>query len=600
MTPLVRNAIGVLAVLLLTAAARSSAQAAFAVPGFRQADNVAVVTIRGPIDRTTEYSIRRRLQLAEDDGADAIVFDLNTPGGEVGAVLSICNAIKTSAITNTVAWINPDAYSGGAIIALACREIVVAPTSSFGDALPVIQTLTGVQRATEVMPAQKLLPPLLAEVVDSARLRGWDEFLVQALVTDGIELWLVERRVSDTDSEGGEAGERDRYCINADEYRALFGREPPRGLPELVAATGTPSTLPAGPAEGEAFADTADTANDDGTDFRAASPELERVLNDRAEVDVNELDAMLRESTRPLFSRESPDDWIDVAYATDGSSAVVLRSADMARYGFSSAEIANDAELIAFFGAKNLSRVDRNWSEGLVAFLLNPIVRGVLIAVFLIGIFIELTNPGVVFAGLTAAIALFLAIAPAMLLGLATWIELVAIGSGLLLIMLEIFVVPGFGVFGLSGLAMLFGGLVWTFVGSSGGLFPDSPRDQADLLYGLTAVTLALGSAGVAFVFLPKKLHELPIFKKLVLGDEPTGSGEDLLEAMAVSTARGLAVGDEGVADSPLMPIGRGRFGDGLHEVRASLGVVDAGSRIRVVDASGMTPQVEPIAEETV
>jgi membrane-bound serine protease (ClpP class) len=95
------------------------------VPAERQADKVVAITIEGPIDATTALSVRRRIALAEKGGANAIVIEINSPGGELGAVLEITNAIKASAISNTVAWVNPDAYSGGAIVALACREIVL-------------------------------------------------------------------------------------------------------------------------------------------------------------------------------------------------------------------------------------------------------------------------------------------------------------------------------------------------------------------------------------------------------------------------------------------------------------------------------------------
>lgn len=571
---------------LLVCALVARGQAPVVVPAFRQADNVAVITIEGVIDSTTEFSVRRRLSEVEQSGADAVVFELDTPGGEVGAVLEICNLIKSSTISNTVAWINPDAYSGGAIIALACREIVVSTPSSFGDALPVVITMNGMVRATEAMPAAKILPPLLAEVTDSARLRGWDEYLVQALVAEGVELWLVERAGSDPP---------ERYCIDESEYRALFGTEPPRGLPILQAQGADaefkpmrPGLLPAsGGADGEG----------ESTAFRPASPRLAEILAESKD-GKDELDFLELTSDRPDFSGEDGSAWTPVGYATDGSSAVVLRSAEMRSFGFSSATIRNDTELLSFFGGKHLSRVDANWSEGLVRFLTNPIVRGLLIATFLIAMFIELTHPGVALPGAVAVAALVLGVAPAMLIGLASWWELAAVGIGVVLIGMEIFVIPGFGVFGISGLLCVFGGLTWTFVGSTGGLFPDSPTDRTNLLYGLTTVFLAMATAGVAFYFLPKKLHELPVFKKLVLSDDADDGGEAMLSAMPAPAGHALRVGDEGVADSPLIPVGRGRFGDEVVDVRASFGMIDAGLRVRIVSVTGMTPEVELAEDE--
>ena len=161
------------------------------IPTARQANRIAVITAFGVIDRTMAMSIRRRIKAAENAGMDAIVLEVNSPGGELGAVLEISNAIKQSSIKNTVAWIHPDAYSGGAIIALACNEIVTSSPASMGDAFVIQYTLDGV-KALSPTERTKFLPPLMADVTDSARKSGFDEYLVQAIVVDGIELWLVE------------------------------------------------------------------------------------------------------------------------------------------------------------------------------------------------------------------------------------------------------------------------------------------------------------------------------------------------------------------------------------------------------------------------
>lgn len=144
------------------------------VPAFRQADRVAVITVEGGIDAITAMSVRRRIAAAESAGMNAMVFEINSPGGEVGAVLEITNAIKGSSIDNTVAWINPDAYSGGAIVALACREIVTNSPASMGDAFPVTLTRVPGQnrmglRGLTPDERTKLLPVLLADVTEIGR-----------------------------------------------------------------------------------------------------------------------------------------------------------------------------------------------------------------------------------------------------------------------------------------------------------------------------------------------------------------------------------------------------------------------------------------------
>ncbi|TVQ64126.1 MAG: hypothetical protein EA379_02705, partial [Phycisphaerales bacterium] len=201
------------------------------IPAARQADHVAVITINGPIDHITVYSIQRRLRAAEAMGVDAVVFELNTPGGAVGATLEICNIIKNSPISNTVAWINTDAYSAGTFIALACREIVTAQYATMGDAAPVMGIPGVGMMSMPETERQKQLAPLMSEIVDSARRRGYDEMLVQGFITLGVELWLVEN------SETGE-----RVFITEPEFRMLFEGDPPRTAPRMAAA---PSATPA-------------------------------------------------------------------------------------------------------------------------------------------------------------------------------------------------------------------------------------------------------------------------------------------------------------------------------------------------------------------
>ena len=163
-----------------------------AVPASRQANTVAVLTIRDEIDNITLRSLERRVRKANLDGADAIVLDIDTKGGDAFITLDICHLLKTEAPANSVAWINPEAYSAGTIIALACREIVVAPNSKFGDAAPIkalpgfgIMPLPPAERA-------KIESPILSEVVSSARQNHYDEKLVQAFISVGVELWMIE------------------------------------------------------------------------------------------------------------------------------------------------------------------------------------------------------------------------------------------------------------------------------------------------------------------------------------------------------------------------------------------------------------------------
>ncbi|MCA9303821.1 MAG: ATP-dependent Clp protease proteolytic subunit, partial [Phycisphaerales bacterium] len=455
------------------------------VPGWRQADRVAIITIEGPIDQTTARSVRRRIAQAEQGGFDAMVFEINSPGGGVGAVLEITGAIKGSSISNTIAWVHTDAYSGGAIIALACSEIVSSSPGSMGDAFPVIQTINEEQRRgglRGLTPDErtKILPVLLADVTDSARRSGYDEYLVQAIVIDGIELWLIE----DTETNA-------RWAINAHEYTMIFGEEPPRGKPMLAEVTGG---RPTGPAADDQTEQTPEPSSDPNAEpskeFQPASESLRDVVKEfNSPERIGELSFDVP-TNRPSFSAGDAGKYRFVAYINDGSAPIVMREDQLELLGFSSGIINTDDELKAFLGADTMIRQGESWSEQLVRFLNSTPVRGFLIVVFLVALFVEMLAPGFGLGGGVAIGALALLLAPPMLIGMAGWWEIIAIGVGIICLMLEAFVLPGFGVFGIIGLVALFGGLLGTFI-PSGGSFA-APATQKDLLTGATTILLAL------------------------------------------------------------------------------------------------------------
>ncbi len=564
-----------------------------AVPAGRQASNVAIITIKGEITKVTARSVERRLTIAERAGADALVIEIDSPGGDLEAVLAICTAIKKSRITNTVAWVNPTAYSGGAIIALACKRIVTSTPATMGDALIIATDPLGRIQSMPEHERQKFLSPLMAEIVDSARRNDYDEMLVQGIVSRGVELWLVEN--PDTGQ---------RMTINGSEYEMIFGEEPTRGSPRLPSARAFAPPDPV-PAEAEkpdkpSGAQVAPNVPEppprsavrpagrgDPRRFTPASENLSPLAEKYPE-------DQLPASRRPVITSADRGKWSLIEYTSTGDGPFVFKDADLQDYGLSSGTVSSDEELRVYLGAKHLLRLDQNWSEWLVAFLTSWVVRAVLIVVFLIALFLEMTNPGLVLPGTVAMLALISLIAPPMLINLANWWEVAAIVTGIALIALEIFVIPGFGFFGIVGVVALFGGLIGTFV-PEGGMFPDSPGESNDLLYGVATLVLSVATAGVGIYLLSKHFGSLPLFGNLVLKDTQVGDipGDDMLAAMGAGTSGPVKVGMSGRAVSPLRPAGRVELGGRIIDAVAALGYIPAGAAVVVTEVSPFRVAVE-------
>lgn len=596
------------------------------IPAARQADRVVVITVEGAIDATTAVSVKRRLEAAERAGFDAMVLEVDSPGGDLGACLEISQAIKSSSIRNTVAWVNDEAHSGGAIISLACREIVTSDPSSFGDALIILVDLFGMTGMQTLTPEQrtKALPPLMADVVDSARRSGYDEFLVQAIVTDGIELWQVEHV---------ETGER--LAISENEYRVLFESEPARGRPMLAQVTGGVRTYQAGDgaAEREASADAGvddedpdaasadpggsqdpqgdpvgDTGGDSQTDGEGVSenpggyiPASDTLADVEREFGNSEraLEFGLEiESDRVVITPDDRGRYRLVGYISDGTSAIVMRTQDMRDFGFSSGTVQNDEELRAFFGAEQLVRTNENVFEKLVRFLTNPIVKLFLIVVFLLALGVEMLTAGTGIAGAVALVALIVLLGSNSLIGLSSWWEVLAIVCGLLCLAVELFVMPGFGVFGVVGFLLVFVGLIGTFVSAGGSM--SSPRMQQQLITGSVVVLLAFVSAGVGWWLIIRNAQNLPLFDRLILSSASGVGGmpqKSMLHAIVMDDGS-VKVGSEGVTTTPLYPIGQADFDGEIEDVHSAFGPIERGVRVRVVSATKMRIEVEEVSED--
>jgi membrane-bound ClpP family serine protease len=496
--------------------------------------------------------------------------------------------------------VNPRAFSAGAIISLACREIVTSHSGTMGDALPIfIGTLGQLNQLAEAE-RQKALAPLLAEVIDSARRRGYDEKLVQGIVSLGVELWLIER-VDDPSQ---------RLFITRAEYVALFGEEPDASqTPELTGAAsiggsrqasrGKPAVTGPPLTSEQPQPTTGDTTR---PQFEPAAPGMSEELIRDTQTFMGSNDTP-RESRRPVLS--SPDQrgkWQLVQYISDGSGLVTLKAEQLVNFGLAQAKIGSETELkTAYFGATNLARLDMSVAEHVVRFLNHFVVRGILIVLFVLALFIEMTHPGLVLPGLVAACCLVLLIVPPVLVGLAAWWEIAAIILGILLIGMEIFIFPGTVVCGLLGVLLFVGGLVATFI-ADGGLFPNSARNQSDLTYAAATVLLSGITATVLVVVLAKNFKSLPGLGRLVLKDEPQPL--TMLGAMAVEAAMPVHVGDIGVTITPLRPSGRMQLiaendplGDAaeLIDVVSEVGFISVNVKVRVVSVDGFRTCVEPV-----
>jgi membrane-bound serine protease (ClpP class) len=215
------RAIVMLSVLLVLGASLALGQAEKPA-GERGASPVFVIPIRGAIDDVVLESLKRRVAMAEAAGAKTVVLEMDTPGGLVSSALSICTFLKTTKM-QTVAWVNPHAYSAGAMISVACNQIVMGPRGSIGDCAPIMLSDSGGLQSIGKTERKKIESPILEEFRHSAKRNGYPLVLCEAMVRLGPAIYELRSTADKTRSFVTE-DELEHYGVKASD--AITGAKP--------------------------------------------------------------------------------------------------------------------------------------------------------------------------------------------------------------------------------------------------------------------------------------------------------------------------------------------------------------------------------------
>ena len=222
-----------------------------------------------------------------------------------------------------------------------------------------------------------------------------------------------------------------------------------------------------------------------------------------------------------------------------------------------------------------IRRLDPNWAEGLVRILTHPLLSSALITIALVGIIVELRTPGVGIPGIVGLVALATFFWGHWLVRLAGWEELLLVIVGLVLLALEIFVIPGFGIAGVLGIAALVGGLTLSIVGAGATI--------AALVHAALRVALSIVVALVGSIVLIRLLPHVPYARGLVL---ETGLGADAGWASPPESDRRW-LHKHGTAATPLRPAGIAAIDGERIDVVSQGEYLDAGTPIEVVSVDG-------------
>lgn len=456
-------------------------------PPARTYENAVVIRFEGVITTMLEQYFYRKLAAAENQGADLVVVEIESPGGDADASFRIAETLRDVKWARTLAFIPKAAYSGAAVVAIGCDEILMVPTGQLGD---VGVIFADVEEMTMKYVPEKYLSAYVRKFRDLAEAKGRSPALVEAMMDRNAE--VHQYRNTRTGEE--------RYMTASDAKQA--GAEWTQG-------------------------------------------------------------AFVAESAKDRF------------LTVGGKRALELKLAE--------GLVANRAAVMKRYGVEKPPTV-MEWTavDTTVSVLNNAWITALLLIVGLVCLYIEFSAPGIGIGGLLAGLCFVLFFWSRFLGGTAEWLEVILFLAGVAFLGVELFVLPGFGVVGLTGLLLMVASVV---LASQNFFIPHTPEEMRELRTNLLVVAgTGVGFFGAA-VFVSKYFGMIPVLKALRL--EPPKPSVSPARDAAPSGDLPVTVGATGEAHTALRPGGKAKIDGRLVDVVAEGTFIDRGRTVEVVEIAG-------------
>ncbi len=474
----------------------------------------AVITCHNMIDDGLYRSIKRRTQLALDQGIEYLIYDIDTYGGDLFAAFDISNYFlhEVNPKAKTTAYVSLKAISAGAMISVACERIIMKEKATIGDCAPISMQgeLTGVKR-------EKVETVTRAAFTNAAQSNGYPDALLKAMVTIQIEVYKIKNL---------ETGENEFFeTINLPKDPNKYDLENKR----IIVETDKLLTLTAA----------------DAVEYNIASAEVK---------DLNAALDFIAQTDNISFEVEP----------------LVLKT---------------------------------NWSEEMVRWINSPAVMGILVMLTMLGVYMELNSPGVGLPGLVALICIVVIVSSKHLTGLANWVEVAMLIVGITLLLIELLVLPGFGIAGSLGILFIFTGFFGMLIKNAPDEIPWPKTDLDWQIFINGSLGLLLGFGGFLIIaywitkYLPKS--KLQFFSGLMLSPT-TPTPEQVkpnMTAPILSEEVSVAVGDIGLVISTLRPTGKAKFESAIVDVVAQAQFIEKDTKVLIVNITGNKVIVKPLQD---
>lgn len=279
----------------------------------------------------------------------------------------------------------------------------------------------------------------------------------------------------------------------------------------------------------------------------------------------------------PRIAEAFVDPDIAIPGIVEKGKVLTLTTDEAIKHGYSNGRAESVAEVLKLEGIADYQLTEHKltWIDRAINFLISPAISGVLILLIIGGIYFEMQSPGIGFALLVSVVAALLFFAPLYLEGLAANWEIGLFILGVILLALEIFVIPGFGVAGIMGIICILAALTLSLVMND---FFDFTISGSERLTGsfLLVLTSMVAAIVVSVVF-GKAVLKTSLFQRLVLQDEQRSQmGYSIAQPHAELQSK------EGIAKTDLRPSGKIEIEGKWYDAVALDGFIEKGSSIYI------------------
>jgi membrane-bound serine protease (ClpP class) len=295
----------------------------------------------------------------------------------------------------------------------------------------------------------------------------------------------------------------------------------------------------------------------------------------------------------PRIAEGMVDEDIVIDSVKEEGKVITFTTNEAIEYGFCEAKVESIEEILERNRVERytLERFELGPTERIIAFFLNPFISGLLILIIIGGIYFELQTPGVGFPLIAAVTALVLYLVPYYLNGLAEYWEIIALLVGITLIVLEIFVLPGFGIAGVAGIGLTMGSLILIMLNNDVFNFEFVPMRQI-WIAGATSLIAVLGAifiliAGASRIASSKALHGVAL-----------ADTQDARQGYTANFFPGPMKGKTGTAFTVLRPSGKVMIEGRVYDAYTRGDYIPKDQPVEVVNDEGSSLQVKSAARQ--